>query len=442
MTPDPWDRGKCTPLVSKLSRGDAPDTGDDAVEGAWTELDHAAAKAATAFATHVGASTTRIDDPLPAALDALDAARDKLRAAAGLPPDARTGSPLPVAQILPITDGNDTVESLDLDTLPSAHGMVLFGKTANRMVQVNLIAGGKPQVGRVGPGSMRAIPDPTWGARPGEQQVEVGAFDVEGAMPKGETGSGATQLKLDGEVAVAAVIGTPAEGEIVYGTAGQHGSYGQLVIGHAHEGAITGDAPERIIDAGTASDADGRAALIWTDTNKVPHGRLLRPKADEPGVVLPEAPMGMACLTGDRAWTFTQGLKLLSFGGGKPPATFDPIERLIGCTPDAALLRDHGSPPQLQLCSDACRTVAMPAGAPDLATVTVVGGKLVAMVAHGGVLAVWREGAKPVFFSVPWEVRPVLAHEWPAMALTDGKVIDILARGEKSFVIVRIPAAT
>src|SRR6185369_9686150 len=37
MTPDPWDRGKCTPLVSKLSRGDAPDTGLPDVEEAWTE---------------------------------------------------------------------------------------------------------------------------------------------------------------------------------------------------------------------------------------------------------------------------------------------------------------------------------------------------------------------------------------------------------------------
>jgi hypothetical protein len=34
----------------------------------------------------------------------------------------------------------------------------------------------------------------------------------------------------------------------------------------------------------------------------------------------------------------------------------------------------------------------------------------------------------------------VLAHEWPAMALTDGKVIDVLARGDKSFVVIRIPA--
>src|SRR5688572_1894060 len=32
MAPDPWDRGKCTPLVSKLSRGLSNDTGIVAIE--------------------------------------------------------------------------------------------------------------------------------------------------------------------------------------------------------------------------------------------------------------------------------------------------------------------------------------------------------------------------------------------------------------------------
>ena len=54
MAPDPWDRGKCTPLVSKLSRGEAPDTGIPEIEKAWAELDKAAQKAAFAFADHVG----------------------------------------------------------------------------------------------------------------------------------------------------------------------------------------------------------------------------------------------------------------------------------------------------------------------------------------------------------------------------------------------------
>ena len=93
MAPDPWDRGSCTPLISKLSRGETPDSRGSAraVEAAWNDLDHTATKAALAFATHVGSSTTLKLDPLPAALDALDVARGKLRAAAELPTAAETG---------------------------------------------------------------------------------------------------------------------------------------------------------------------------------------------------------------------------------------------------------------------------------------------------------------------------------------------------------------
>src|SRR5512139_985450 len=32
MAPDPWDRGRCTPLIGKLTRGEADDTGIPAVE--------------------------------------------------------------------------------------------------------------------------------------------------------------------------------------------------------------------------------------------------------------------------------------------------------------------------------------------------------------------------------------------------------------------------
>jgi hypothetical protein len=452
MTPDPWDRGRCTPLVSKLSRGEAPDTGLENVEAAWAEIDHAAGKAATAFASHVASSTTRLDDPLPAALDALDVARDKLRAAAELPPEQKVGAPLTAAEILPIADDGAPLEELHVEALPSAHGFELFGNTASRLVQINLIAGGKPQVGRIGPGSLRAIPDATWGARPGTGEVQVGAYDVEGAMAQSDSGSGAARLKLDGDVAISAVTGTLGDGEIVYGTAGAHGGYGQLVVAHAHEAAITAEAPERIIDARSASDGDGRAVVVWTDTNKVQHARILHPKGDEPVAQLPQPTAGPMCLTADRAWMFALPAdpraelakpQLLSVGNGKASSPAASTGDLIGCTPEAALLRDGNAPQEFSICSDTCRETTMPAGAPNLATVTVVGGKLVAMVAHAGVLAVWREGGgKPQFYAVPRQVRPVLAHEWPAMALTDGKVIDLLARGERGFVIVRIPAAT
>ncbi|HEY5947306.1 MAG TPA: hypothetical protein VIV40_17500, partial [Kofleriaceae bacterium] len=153
MAPDPWDRGKCTPLVSKLSRGPANDTGVESVEATWVELDKAAQKAALAFAKHVQSSTTLKQDPLPAALDELDAARDKLRKIAELPAADKVGTPLAPVQIIPIVDGKEPVNELQIDALPSAHGLVLFGKTASRQVQVLLTSGAAPKVARLGGGS-------------------------------------------------------------------------------------------------------------------------------------------------------------------------------------------------------------------------------------------------------------------------------------------------
>src|SRR5207237_6430496 len=108
------------------------------------EVDRAATKAATAFATHIS-EPPRADDPLAAALDSLDVAHDRLRAAAELPASDKVGKPLVAAGVLEISDAGAPVEDLDVDgAVPSAHGRVLFGRTASRQIQVDLIVGGKP----------------------------------------------------------------------------------------------------------------------------------------------------------------------------------------------------------------------------------------------------------------------------------------------------------
>ncbi|MDB4954561.1 MAG: hypothetical protein JWO36_2130 [Myxococcales bacterium] len=448
MSPDPWDRGGCTPLISKLSRGDAPQTGIADIEQAWGTVDHAATKAAQAFALHVGSSTTLEHDPLPSALDTLDAARVGLRAAAKLPAAEQAGKALQAAQIIPIMNSDAPITKLEIDALPSAHGIVLFGNTASREVEVALTAGGAPQVGRVAPGSIRAAPDTSWGATAGQGSIRAGAFDAEGAMPT------PTTLPLPGtrEVSIAAAGGTPTHGVVVYG------GDAQLAIAHAHEGSITADSPLRSIATGiTSTDADGRVALVWTTADRELHARILKPTGDEPIVELTDTvtphvkiaenlvrplPTSAPCLTGDRGWVMF-GTSIVSFGGGKPAAKLEAPGALLGCTLDAALVRrnDTSEPePSWQICTDTCRTAKLP-GAPTLATIAVVGGKLVAVAAHGSVLAVWHEDAPPTYFGLPEAATPVLAHEWGAMGMTDGKVLDVIARGDKTFVVIRIPAA-
>jgi hypothetical protein len=428
MAPDPWDRGKCTPLVSKLSRGEANDTGIPAIEQAWTELDKAAQKAAFAFADHVGSSTTLEEDPLPEALDALDAARAHLRATAKLPATEQGGKPLPAAQIVPLRDGTDPVTSLEIDAIPSATGMVLFGKTANRLIQLTTTTGAAPKIDRIGPTSLRSVPDTSWGATPEPGEVKVGTFDAEGVI------GAPTSLKVSDRSIVAAVVGSLADGIVVYGIATE------LYIAHAKDGAVTPEPAIHISSAVASTDTDGRAVVVYTTPEAKHFARILQRGGDEPALELPGEPSGQPCLTRTRAWAQTHD-EAFAFGGGQPilrkPLGFAVLQ---GCTADAALFRERAVPRSLTLCTDDCRKVSIPSGAPESAATTIVGGKLVAIAAHGGVVGVWREGEEPVFYSLPEDAHPVLAHEWTAMAMTDGKVIDVVARGASTFVLIRIPA--
>ena len=450
MNPDPWNRGACTPLIGKLSRGDEPDTGIKDVETAWAELDKAASKAASAFATHILSSTTLKEDPLPAALDELDAARVALRKAAGMPALEQAGKPLRAATIVPVDDGDATLKEIEVQTKPSAHGLIVFGKSRkDRDVEIALHTGGAPKVAPA-TGVLRSVPDMSWGAVAAPDRVQVGSIDDKGVM----------QAPSDQKVANAqidAIIGTADNGVVVYNTDKQ------LVIGRrtkAVDGASTvaWEAPVATTGMQTAIDVDGRAAIVWRD-DKQSHGQIVTPlvpappkkgpegqamppqvPAPEPAIDLGNNPTGATCLTNDRAWVST-GTGVLAFGGGKPvEMRANPFFVLMGCTNDAAVLRSLDPHKPFLICTDDCRTVNVPSGAPELATATAVGGKLVAIASHGGVLGVWHEGGGVEFFGLPEVAEPVMAQEWPAMAMTDGKVIDVLARGAKGFVVIRIPA--
>ena len=99
---------------------------------------------------------------------------------------------------------------------------------------------------------------------------------------------------------------------------------------------------------------------------------------------------------------------------------------MIACVADGLLFRAEASPPTYVLCDDTCQDLHA-TGAPDMSAVVPIGGKLVAVASHGGVLAVWRDGA-PTFYGLPEAMRLVHQREWPLVALTDGKSLDVLAR--------------
>jgi hypothetical protein len=464
MAPDPWERGKCTPVVSKLARGEANDTGVEAVEAAWTELDKAAQKAAIAFAKHVGSSTTLGDDPLPSALDELDAARAKLRAAAKLPPAAQIGTPLQPAQIVPVVDGTEALGELRVSTLPSAHGLVAYGKTGSREVQAVFATGAAPKLGRIGPGSMRAVPDMTWGATAsrlvargtGKAQdstgtVKAGAMNVEGVIatpteltvvaPLLDEGAlfdpgGYEPGEEVGSIQIAAAAGPVSDGVVVYG------AYKNLSIARSKGGAFTAAPPIKIDVATASADLDGRIAIVWTTVDKI-HKALLVRAGGEDAFELPASFEGAPCMTKDRVWVMGTNDEVFAFGGGQPLARI-PVGRSIGlqgCTADAAILRSRSAPREIAICTNECRKVLLPSGAPESSVVTAVGGKLWAFSSHAGVLGVWTEDKPARFYSLPMQARPVRAYEWPAMAMTDGKVVDIVAQATDAIVVIRIPAS-
>src|SRR5690606_20745861 len=147
---------------------------------------------------------------------------------------------------------------------------------------------------------------------------------------------------------------------------------------------------------------------------------------------------GAPCLTKERIWVMGTNSEVFAFGGGRPLVRIPvpAFSSLHGCTNDAALVSQHGGARSVMICSDQCRTVAMPRGAPASAAVTEVGGKLRAIASHAGVLGVWSEDKPPVFYALPAPARPVRARALTAMAISNGKVIDILAHDAKGYVVI------
>jgi len=440
LAPDPWDRGACTGLMSKITRGDQPNTGLADVETAWRELDHAATKAAAAFAEHVTRGPA--NDPLPAALDALDAAHAKLRRAAGMTTETEHAAPLPRAQAIALADHGDPVIQLDIHGPGSSHGIVVFGMTRTKVgVQVVLPAGGTPSVLRVGDGAMRGVPDASWGASLADGAIEVGATDAEGgiATPLGTTIPKAT--------AIAATVGTLAHGLVVYGGTGDKGP----VLGTAHlgSGALAIDPAIPAGDGFTVIDPQGRGIALSSSDGAV----TMRAFSPE-GLAAPVTAQGtvdVACLSDRDAWVGgAAGVLEVAQAGATPPSDAAQTE-LLACLADGALLRRHliedldmqnqGVVDQdhTLVCTPACRDVAWPHGAPSYAALTAIGGKLVAVAIHGNVLGVWHEtGGAPTYYGLPSTLTLVA----PTRAVaSDGKSIDALARDSaNNYFVVRVPA--
>jgi len=446
LAPDPWNRSTCTQLISKLSRGETEDTGMISVEEAWRGLDRAAGKVAAAFLGHVDPAgepvKTRRADALPIALDELDAALATLRAAADLgPAPARPATPpLAAVQLLPLRDGAEPIKRLDSWTMPTMNSVLAFGGTASHEVQLVLAPGAAAVARRVGPGVLRTVPDAAWGAvarvslTKGEElhQLVAGPLDERGEPPAAEPDQDPAKRKdavaVDSRASVFAVVGTADDGLVVAG------NRNALVLVRAQAGKLAADKPVEIEQLAFATDPAGRALVAYNDAEGALHGFVARGAAPTKPLELGTAHAGGACLTAKRGWIAgVASDEIVAFDtetGAVTPHTYAQHD-LLGCTADAALLHQRDASHYV-VCTDQCR-VAVLEGMRPSKIATLAGDQVVAAVLRDHVLGVWREKGPPTYYTTG-------KHLTLKLAVSDGKVLDLIAESGDGLVIVRVPA--
>ena len=431
MTEPSWSAKSCTPLVGKLARGPGESSGITAIEEAWVNVDRSGSKLADAFAHHVATGSSWKEDALPGAMTTLETARQRLRSALDLPEDRQIK-----LGVLPQAD----IEILDsglgqLRTDPyraTANGVIYFGKRVGKEVQVVLRANRRAAISIVDR-TTRAVPDPTWGASIEDGKLLIGPVLDNGTIAAPTATLDLPKLKADEQgYAIAGVAGTPAAGLVLLG------NESKLVVARSTSTGFALDAPIPLTRATAEVDLDGRVAAIWSDAKRTPHARLWEPGKPDQDLQIKTDPEAFSalCLTRDRVWLTAPGV---IYGlSAQAPISVATDGELVGCSADAAILAAGSG--AYQVCAAECRQ-AMIADTAHLVAITDVGGKLVGVTSHAGVIGVWHEGNKePTLYGLREPLEIAMGRERPPMALTDGTVIDALATAEKGYVTIRVPA--
>jgi hypothetical protein len=315
--------------------------------------------------------------------------------------------------------------------MPTMGAVVAFGGSEARELQLTLRPGAPAVVRPVGNGVLRAVPDAAWGAAGGIDQIVVGPLDDAGGLaPPPPTGKDPRAVKLEGQGRVFAALGTADDGLIVAGTERS------LVLVRAQAGKLTADKPLAIEQLAFALDPAGRALVAYNDEAD---GKLrafvARGGAPAQVLELGETQAGGACLTAKRAWIAGEASdQIASFdveSGAARPETWERHD-LLGCTAEAALLQQRNASHYV-VCTDTCRVAALPGMRPSRLA-TLAGDEVIAVVHRDSILGVWREKGPPRYFVVR---APLTSLQ---LALSDGKVLDVVAQTDSGVVVVRVPA--
>jgi len=149
---------------------------------------------------------------------------------------------------------------------------------------------------------------------------------------------------------------------------------------------------------------------------------------------LGETQAGGACLTEQRGWIASPDSEvIISFDvdHGEARPEMWPKHDLLGCSTTAALLQQRNAS-SFVVCAGTCRVAALQGMRPSKLA-TLVGDEVVSIAYRDQVLGVWREKGPPRFFALK---APLLNAQ---LALSDGKVIDLVAQSDDGMVILRVP---
>jgi hypothetical protein len=420
------DRRPCTPLISGLGRGDADDTGIEAVEARWRELERAVSAVAGGFAAKLDprGDAAGATDKLAGALDRLEAAQRSLREAAGMdPPAAPSGTPLPKAELVPIG-----ATKLDAWLRPSAGGLVALASTGNdnaldrgtKSFQVVLVPGQSPRVTPIGPHVVASITDPGWGAS-SATQIAVGSIAA------GEpTTTASLPAAKAATPAVLFAVGGAADGVIGYVPETEKGT-AQVGFARVANGKLVTEPLHDAARYAFALDPPNRALLAWSSGGALA-AAIIKPGTPTKIVALGSGEPGQSCMTSTHGWVSSPPQFVSFDDAGARPHLMTADSELIECDATSALLRGAGH--RYAICThDDCRLAELMAR--PLAMPALMGGQVIAVATRRGVLGVWREKGPPLYFAMPEPVRVNLVH-------ANAKQIDLIGSTDKGLVIVRV----
>ncbi|MCW5805681.1 MAG: hypothetical protein KIT31_25145 [Deltaproteobacteria bacterium] len=415
----------CAKFAGQLARPGGEATGIEAIEQGWEELERAANKLANAIVKY---DKGERNAPLQATFDGVLVARNTLGDAMGADPVAPLSGPaLAPAKLLPVA----TKARFDMGgSTVSATGAVFLGGGD----RVFLAPGAEPRIAEQStlfPG----LPDDSWGAEADEEGVATMALGAK------RTRSNETLVKTKDVPRLNFAIGTAQDGIVV------GGNEAGFVVLRGKVGAFAADPQVKSANWTTAVDVGGRGLVLWVegkDKAARTRGAILRPgrpdQAFELGDTDPRSIMN-GCFSRDRAWLQGNG-ELIGIGVGEPALPTmrrNVSHQLAGCGVDG-VVATTGT--ELEVCTASCRSLtyrAATGGTKLITTFALAGGKLVAITAEGAVVRVLREGGTPTYYALPEAVDLAYGVARPPMALSDGKVIDVLAHTSTGYVVVRVP---